>query len=177
MTTNQPTPDTAGWPRARELYLKILHHFYDRDEPARAVPAALSLLRLLDRLDPAATTLPGNEYRAVIAELDGDLPSAISYREAVVRMLDELAAARRLAETGVSAADYSDQLDLLAILYRRANRLQDAKAVIERSAAVCQKAGVDFDGADVQKDIDRALRNAARATRIRPHKGRLTTGS
>jgi tetratricopeptide (TPR) repeat protein len=170
---NQTHTKAADWPEAKNLYLRVLRHFYEREEPEKAVPLALSLLRLLDRLDPAATTLPGNEYRAVIAELDNDLQAAIRYRETVIAMLDGLATKHRLNQAGLSASDYSDQLDLLAILYRRSGRLQDAKAAIEKSASLCREANVKFDGADVQKDIDQALRNAARVL----NKRRLTAGS
>jgi hypothetical protein len=170
MKPEQPAPDPAEWVRAKSLYLEVLHQFYERGRPAQAMPAALSLLRLLDRLDPAAGTLPGNEYRAVIAELDGDLADAIRYRETVVRQLDELASDQRLTAAAFTAEEYADQLDLLATLYHRAGRLPEAEAVSERSAAVCREAGIEFDGADVRESI----RRASPVSRPKPREGKRT---
>lgn len=143
----------AGWPEAKGLFHELLDYFYDDFRPTKAYPVALKLQRLLDRLDPAAESLPGNEYRAVIAELDGDLPAAIRHREWVVEQMERLHATGQLASAHLAPDDLSDQLDLLASCLLEAGRVRDAKRAITRSERLCREADIPFDGEDIKADI------------------------
>ncbi len=146
----------AGWPEAVALHDQLLDYFYDDLRPTKAFPIALKLQRLIDRLDPAAETLPGNEYRAVIAELDGDLPAAIRHREWVIAQMERLHADGQLSTARFGVDDLSDQLDLLASCLLEAGRVRDAKRVIARSERLCRESDIPFDGGDVKADILRA---------------------
>src|ERR1700684_785086 len=96
-TKNKMRPiDLTRWSEAKSLYVRLLHSFYERNELAKSKSIALTLLRLIDVLDPSSTSLPGNEYRALIAEVDGDLDDAIRYREVLVKKIDEYARSNRL---------------------------------------------------------------------------------
>jgi hypothetical protein len=161
---NQTMNDNqSSWVKAKDLYVKLLETFYDRFETLKAKSYALSLLRLVDELDPLSKTLPGTEYRALIAEVDDDIAAAIRYREELVDKIDDFLKKRRLEELAMKPADYSDQLDLLACLYCQSNRLAEAEATVEKSASVCRSAGIPFDGEDVRKQIKRMRKTATRA--------------
>ena len=155
MSTNSTTVNShsATWSEAKELYVQLLHFFYDQNEELKAKSIALSLLRVIDSLDPSSKTLIGNEYRALIAEVDGDVEGAIRYREAWVKMVDKFTKKKKLQELALTADDYSDQLDLLAVLYCQSGRLSEAEVIINKSASVCLEAGIPFDGKDVLKEI------------------------
>ncbi len=156
MKTPSPAAAVVDWPAAKRLYDKVLDTFYGKRDITRAAPHALRLLRALDRLDPAARTLPGNEYRAVIAEVDGDIEGAIRHRLREIRMFDRLIKAGRLSTARLGMDEYADRLDLLAALYLDAGQLDLAEKTIRRSEAVCRGAGIPFDGKDIKADIERA---------------------
>jgi len=164
-TKNKMRPiDLTKWPEAKSLYVRLLHSFYERNELAKSKSIALSLLRMIDLLDPLSTTLPGNEYRALIAEIDGDLDEAIRYREVLVKKIDEYAKAKRLQDLALKPDDYADQLDLLAALYCENGRLSEAEAAISKSEKFCAEAGIPFDGKDVRKQIERERKTSAQVT-------------
>ena len=148
-----PEPAEAEWPDAVILCDQLLDFFYDDLRPTKAFPVALKLQRMLDRLDPTAESLPGNEYRAVIAELDGDLPAAIRHREWVVEHMERLHTGGRLASAQLAPDDLPDQLDLLASCLLAAGHVRDAKRVIARSERLCREADIPFDGGDIKADI------------------------
>jgi hypothetical protein len=159
--------DKVKWAEAKNLYVQLLQSFYERNEKAKTKSFALSLLRLIDTLDPSSKTLPGNEYRALIAEIDGDVDEAIRYREVLVSKIDEYARTHRLKDIAIEPGDYADQLDLLAILYCQSGRLSDAETAIEKSASICQEAGVPFDGKDVLKQIERARKTTTQVAGVK----------
>jgi hypothetical protein len=156
-TKNQTSEsNSVNWSEAKNLYVRLLHSFYERNEIAKSKSFALSLLRMIDSLDPLGKTLPGNEYRALIAEIDGDIEGAIHYREVLVKLIDKYARVKRLQDLALNPDEYADQLDLLAILYCQNGRLTEAEATIKKSERICLEAGILFDGKDVRKQIERA---------------------
>src|SRR5438477_218108 len=80
---------------------------------ARAVPYAFSLTRILNKLDPRAESFPGNEYRSIIAELDGDLMEAVRYRLQEIRLFEKLIEKGQLETARLDWSDYADRYDLL----------------------------------------------------------------
>ena len=164
MSSRPKLPPADDWPQAVGLYQSLLRHFYARNDTAKAAPLALRLLRALDRLDPKAKSLPGNEYRAVIAEVDGDYPSAVAYRVRELRMLDRLARSGQLPTVGLTWSDLADRLDLLAIAYQNAGQLDRAWAAIERSERLCTEHDLEFEGRAIKDSLARAIRRKEKLT-------------
>ena len=149
------------WPRAVELFQKMLYHFYRRSDRPRAIPYGLKLLRALHHLDPRAASIPGNEYRAVIAELDEDLADAIRYRLREIRLYEKLIRRGQLESSQLTWDRYADRYDLLASLYMDAREWDKACAAIRKSERICQEHEIPFDGEALKADIATARETAA----------------
>jgi hypothetical protein len=162
MTTNSAmiVADTEKWSKAKDLYLRLLQCFYERNETMKSKSIALSLLRVIDSLDPSSTTLPGNEYRALIAEVDGDIDAAIQHREFLVDTIGKYAESGTLSKLASKPDEYADQLDLLASLYCQNGRLSEAEEAISKSQKFCEASGLQFDGEDIRREIERARKKS-----------------
>jgi tetratricopeptide (TPR) repeat protein len=135
------------------LYRKLLLWFYEKQDRKKAVPLA-------ERLDRALKANRENSIRrqeclSLIAEVRGDLSSAIKHRLReieLIRKLHQLSAGKpgeRYVLREYSGADLSDRLDLLAILYHDAGKLEQAVEVLEESRRLCEAHHVKFDGVDL----------------------------
>jgi hypothetical protein len=163
MTKGAKSVAEVTWPDAVDLYHKMLYQFYNRGDRPRAVGYALPLLRALEKLDPQAESLPGNEYRAIIAEIDGDYPEAIQFRLRELRLFDRLIAGGNLESARLGWDDYADRFDLLACLYMYTGEWDEAASAIRRSEEICGDHGVPFDGADIKAEIEHELDKGHRA--------------
>ncbi len=159
MTAKTLATNTVKWAEAKDLYVRLLHSFYERNEIAKSKSLALSLLRIIDALDRSAKTLPGLEYRALIAEIDNDIDGAIRYRETFVNKIDEFVRLRPLQDLVLEPIEYADHLDLLALLYCQGGLLDKAEETIHKSAKYCEENRIPFDGRDVQKQIEKARKS------------------
>ena len=156
------------WHEIEDLYFKILELTYAKKQHARAMPHALRLLRLLEKLDPQCESLLGMASRCLIAELDDDIEEAVRYRlmeiAGIKKLLDELDEST-LEAIKIDHTDYSDRLDLLALNYLDLKRYDDALAVLNESEAYCREHGIPFDGKDIRADVKKAMRRKPAAAR------------
>jgi tetratricopeptide (TPR) repeat protein len=143
-------------------YLDLLSSFYEKQDHRRAS-------RFAERLETALKLAPeesirAEECRSLIAEVRGDLSSAIKHREREIQLIRKLhkLSAGKPGESYVlrqySVQDLSDRLDLLAILYRAAGQLARAIGVLEESRRLCQTHRVRFDAAALLRDYGRQQR-------------------
>jgi tetratricopeptide (TPR) repeat protein len=148
----------------------VLYWFYDQGNRRKALPYAERLAELLARVAADHAAILGEECWSLVHELKGDLTAAITARENQIRLIRRLWEAskqspvREAALAGYGPADLSDRLDLLAILYRDAGRLEEALAALQESKRVSEAAGVPFDGADLLEEFQ-AEKEAGRVVR------------
>jgi hypothetical protein len=117
----------------------------------------------------------------LIAEARGELDRAIEHREHEIALIRKL---RRSAATspswefilhGYQVSDFSDRLDLLALLYWEAGDLDKAVMTLRKSARWCKEHCIRFDGRSVLRDCLQERVNAKRldATKPRSRNGHL----
>lgn len=154
-------PASNPWREIEDTYFDLLEVYYGKRQKTKAYPLALHLSRLLEEHDPNCEAMLGMAGRCLIAELDGDLEAAIRYRRmqitGVKKLLDELDAAI-LDAIKMGPADYSDELDLLAINYLDLGRHKEALETLAESETFCKEHGIPFDGKDIRADVRRAMR-------------------
>ena len=141
------------WDEIDYLYMKILDWFYGKENRRKALPFCARLQALLERTPEAREAILGVECWSLICEVQGDLAGAIAYREREIDLIRRLhrisvnTPGRDFALQGYNYSDWSDRLDLLAILYYDAGDL--AKAV---------ELGYDLDNLDFSyRDISKLL--------------------
>lgn len=140
------------WDEIRYLYHKLLYWLYERQDGRAARKFADRLDELLRRASPSHEAILGEECWSLIWEARGNLDRAIAFREHEIRLIHKLwrAAAhspvRDAVLKGYGPDDLSDRMDLLAILYRDAGRLDDALKTLRQSKRLCEEQGVPFDG-------------------------------
>jgi hypothetical protein len=149
---------TSAWDEIDYLYHKLLYWLYDRGEPARALPFAERLERLLDDVSPDGQGIRAEECRSLICEGRGDFPEAIRHRENEIRLIKRLQAISRgtpgwdYVRHDYDYSDLSDRLDLLAMLYHDSGDLDRAIHTLRESKRLCEAHGIRFDGRDLLRD-------------------------
>jgi hypothetical protein len=146
------------WCEIDDLFHTVLDLYYGDEEPAKAAPFAMRLLRLLDKHDPRAETLLGMSGRWLVAEMDGDLDEAIAFREKELAVLRKHIAKGILSTAGLQPDEFNDRLELLASNYLDAGRHADALAVLDESEAFCSEHGIPFEGQALRTDVKRAMK-------------------
>jgi hypothetical protein len=147
----------SDWAEIEYLYHKILYWFYQRQDRRRALRFAPRLWRVLAKADPEpdSVAILGASCRALLAELEGDLPVAIRYRKKEIELLRRLQQLNPPAEVMPGPDDISDRLDLLAILYWNKGDLAKAEQILEESKQLCESSGIKFDGKQLLADVRR----------------------
>jgi hypothetical protein len=137
------------------LYDKLLYWLYRRANRGKARPYARRLERLLPKAYPDHDAIFGEECWSLVRETNGDLQGAIKYRENELRLIRRLYEAslgkpyEEAALKGYGYDDWSDRLDLLAVLYHDSGDLDKAVAALQKSKKLCEAHGLEFDGEDV----------------------------
>lgn len=153
--TRPPTDPAAAADALEPLYRAFLHAFYETRERDRAAELAPRLQAVLDESAEVAGSIRGDELRALLAELAGDLDAAIAGRERELRrilQLHSIAVNKPGWDRVLSQYDHrdvADRLDLLGILYAEAGQLDRAVATLEESRRFCGAHDVVFDGEDL----------------------------
>jgi hypothetical protein len=153
------------WDEIGYLYDKLLYWLYQRADRGKARPYARRLERLLPRADPDHNAIFGEECWSLVHETNGDLRGAIKYREHELRLIQRLYEAslgkpyEGTALKGYGYDDWSDRLDLLAILYHDGGELDKAINILKKSKKLCEAHGTEFDGEDVLQEYVEEKRN------------------
>ncbi|HTU88965.1 MAG TPA: hypothetical protein VMF69_02610 [Gemmataceae bacterium] len=148
----------GAWDEIGYLRIKILDWFYGRGNRRRALPFCARMEALLEKTPDAHEAIFGEECWSLIREVQGDLAGAIAYREREIELIRRLhritvnTPGRDFALQGYDYSDWSDRLDLLAILYHDAGNLLKAIQILKESRRLCQRRGIPFDGADVLRE-------------------------
>jgi DNA polymerase III delta prime subunit len=172
-TSDRPPPDRRtfadAWDEVGYLYDKLLYWLYQRANRAKARPYARRLERLLPSADPGHDAIFGEECWSLVHEAKGDLPRAIESREnelRLIRRLYEVSLGKPYEESalkGYGYDDWSDRLDLLAILYHDSGALDKAITILQKSKKLCEAHGMEFDGEDLLQEYAEEKRNARQA--------------
>jgi hypothetical protein len=168
VTKNHRRPK-GGWPAIKWLYYEIVDAHYGQGDRRRAARLCDQLEPLLGQEDPAQEAILGQECRALIHEVRGDLAAAITHRENEIRLRKRLlqtihdppTEAERVILKDYGPDDLSDRMDLLAMLYHDAGRLKKAIKTLWQSRELCELHGVRFDGKDLLRDYLAEYRAAA----------------
>lgn len=160
--TRNGTVRDHEWPRIRELYFDLIDAWYGDEDGRRSRRLAARLEFLLEREDADQGAILGQDCRAMICEVRGDLAGAIRHRLNEIRMRKQLwesfpppgrrSEAQRSALRGYEIADLADRYDLLAILYHDAGQLRKAIRTLWQSRELCELHGIKFDGKDLLRD-------------------------
>jgi hypothetical protein len=157
------------------LYDKLLYWLYQRADPAKARPYARRLEQLLARWDRDHGAIFGEECWSLVHETNGDLSRAIEARKNEVRLIGRLYEIslgkpyEEFALKGYGYDDWSDRLDLLAILYHDNGDLDKAIATLQKSKKLCEAHGIAFDGEDLLGAYRDEKHNARQAARSAAH--------
>lgn len=147
-----------AWDEINYLRDKVLFWLYQREQPEKALPFAKRLQQLLDRADAKQEAILGQECRSLAFEAIGDFAKAIEHRQQEINYIRKLQEISRgtpgedYALKGYGSADLSDRLDLLAVLYRDNGELGKAITTLRESRMICEKHGIEFDGADLLEE-------------------------
>jgi hypothetical protein len=152
-------PDDGVKENIEDLYLRLLQAFYkDEDRDAAHEIGKHLEVELASRPD-FAESIRGNEVRSLLAELSGDLTSAIQWREGEIRKIFELhilaqgTAGWAYVQKQYDYSDIGDRLDLLANLYAQTGNYRRAVGVLEESKNFCASHQIPFDGADLLEEF------------------------
>jgi DNA-binding transcriptional regulator YiaG len=167
MNSPAPTHGVRSGPSTGDLeslYLELLNRYYEQGDRERASTVASRLEQALASSPAYAHSIRGEEVRSIIAELRGDLPTAIQSREAEIRKILELhelalktkswGYVSRLYDYG----DVSDRLDLLAILYDKQGEVDRAIAILVESKNYCLSHQIPFDGQPLLEELEHLAR-------------------
>jgi hypothetical protein len=159
------SPKTAVFADDLEkLYVDLLHWFYQKGDRERAGKIATRLQAILADRPDVANSIRGEEIRAILAELRGDLIEASRSRESEIRKILELHSVANgkpgweFVLRQYDYSDVSDRLDLLAILYAEQDDLERAVATLQESKQFCDSHQVKFDGQDLLDEYEQARR-------------------
>jgi len=143
------------------LYFDLLHVFYGNEDRERALPVAERLRQAIEGRRDIAESIRGDEYRALIAEIEGDLPNAIGCREREIRkilLLHDQTSGTPSWEYVIRSydrSDLSDRLDLLAALYADHGDGDRALQALRESKQYCKTHGIRFDAQDMLDEFER----------------------
>lgn len=157
----------GGWDEINTLYDRLLHWFYQQQDRGRAMPIADRLEAALDKVSDGRSSIKAAECRSLVAEVRGDVDEAIKQREKEIRLIRRLhkisldTPSRDLVLRHYDFSDLSDRLDLLAMLYHDAGKLDKALRILEQSKRLCAAHGIPFDGADLLAEYTAEKEQAA----------------
>lgn len=150
------------WPEIKDLYFDLIDVWYGDKDRRRSRRLADRLDTLIERQDPDQDAILGQDCRAMICEVRGDLAGAIRHRLKEIRFAKRLlqissppgqrSSAEKYALKGRDYADLADRYDLLAILYRDAGQLRKAIRTLWQSRELCELHGIKFDGKGLLRD-------------------------
>jgi len=153
------------WDEIGYLYQQMLYWYFQKNDRARAARWSSRLGALLAKHDPTCEAILGAASRSLIAEVAGDLWSAIRARQRELELIDLLAASDAPDEVKYAADDVSDRMDLLAGLYWDAGDLKAAEETLLASKRYCAEHHIPFDGRDMLRELkqDKGASREARA--------------
>src|SRR5260370_28195733 len=133
----------SEWGRIRDLYHEMLYWFYEKGERDEALKVADAFETWLKKVSDEHEAVFGEECWSLLFELRGDLEKAIEHRENEIRLLERLLkitsdSERLRKSTGYDYSDLADRLELLAILYHDAGRLDQAIDSLKKSRRICR---------------------------------------
>jgi len=141
------------------LYEELVDRLYGDPDAGQARALADRLDALLSNASESDLgAIFTEECRSLVSEARGDLASAIKHRENEVRLIRRLLKISRNkpGEKYVFGqydySDLSDRLDLLAMLYHAAGRLDKAIRTLEESKRLCDDHDIKFDGEDILQE-------------------------
>jgi tetratricopeptide (TPR) repeat protein len=157
------------WDEINYLYEKLLYWLYRREDTRKARAYAGRLERLLSRVAAKHEAIFGEECWSLVYEAKGDLRNAIKHRESEIRLIRRLHEITRNAPDAEFAlknygdADLSDRMDLLAVLYHDAGKIERAIELLRESKRFCATRGIPFDGQDLLDDYLAEQKQVSRA--------------
>ena len=146
------------------LYLDFTRFLYEETDLEKAREVANKLQRELDSRPDLADSIRGHEIHSLLAELEGNLPEAIRWRESEIRKILELHSiawgkpAWRYVLRQYDHSDVSDRLDLLAGLYAELGEFERALATLAESKDYCNSHDIAFDGQDLVDEFAQKMR-------------------
>lgn len=156
------TAQVNHWPRIKDLYYDLIDAWFGDEDSRHSRRLANRLHRLIELDDPKQTAILGQDCRALIRDVHGDLEGAIRHRLKEIRFRKRLlqtmpppgkrSEVQKIALNGYDFADLADRYDLLAILYHDAGQLKKALKALWQSRELCELHGVKFDGKDLLRD-------------------------
>src|SRR5437764_1250408 len=84
--TRNGTAAENRWPEIRELYFDLIDAWYGNDDRRRSRRIAERLSALLERQDARQDSILGQDCRAMICEVRGDLAGATRHRLNEIRL-------------------------------------------------------------------------------------------
>src|SRR5262249_26052563 len=141
----------SEWDEITYLYHKILHWFYPLRDRSKALRFCKRLEVLLKKVASSHEAIFGEECWSLLYEVKGDLPKAITYRKSELKLIKKLwkisekSPSRDYVLQRYDYSDFSDRLELLAILYHDAGDLDRAIDVLEESKRFCEAHQIRFD--------------------------------
>jgi hypothetical protein len=148
------------------LYQQLLQAFYGKPNRVQAKEIAERLEAVLATRRDVSDSIRGDEVRAILAELRGDLEEAVRSRRREIRkirQLHEMASGKPGWEYVLQQYDYSDlsdRLDLLAINYAEQGDLDRAVRVLRKSKKICETHHIPFGGKCLLSEYEQARRSA-----------------
>src|SRR5262245_38457913 len=145
---------SSVWQEIDYLYERVAHWFCHARDRKRAAPFADRLAALLKQEAHAGPTPFTEGAWSLLHELDGDLAAAIVHRENEIRLLKRLfavAIARSSFDLVLAYYDYQDLVDrlgMLAALYRKIRRPDDAIKTLDEAKRLARTHGLKFAGDD-----------------------------
>ena len=142
-----------------ELYLDFLRFFYaDENIPESRRIAKKIEMQLAQRFDLAGS-IRGDELRSLIADLNGDIESAIKHRHNEIRRIFELHSLTKgtpgwdYVFKKYNYSDIGDRIELLADLYARSGDFDHAINLLYESQTYCASHDLVFDAKDMLDDL------------------------
>lgn len=142
-----------------KIYLDFLRSFYEAEDLPRSRRIAKQVKIELARRPDLAESIRGDELRSMVAELDGDVASAIKYRENEIRRILELHSLVKDSPgwtyvfSEYDYKDISDRIDILAYLYSQIGDYGQAVELLKESQRFCASHGVVFDAEDMLEEF------------------------
>jgi hypothetical protein len=152
----------GAWDEIGYLSGQMLYWFYQRNDRRRAARFSERLRGLLAAHDRNCEAILGASARAIVAEVAGDLWTAIQTRERELELIAAWQNATVPPETKYDPADVSDRMDLLAGLYWESGELEKAEALLLKSQRYCADLKIAFDGKKMLNELRREKRSRAK---------------